>query len=156
MIGAIANPTKSIVVDFPINTIRTAVKNIHRVMQFCHPRENNDMFNYYKFSRSEFLSMGAFININLTELGENKTQINIEISRTMGAFDEWIEVQKANKHITETINAISYIIRNGVPVSKPQPTEQKSQSGVADALATIVGLIIGIVGFFWILSLFNN
>jgi hypothetical protein len=129
MIGAIPNPRKTITIDFPIEQVKVAARNIDKVMKFCHFREENDMFNSYKFSRSEFLSLGAFININLNSVGNSKTQVDVEISRQMGAFDEWVEVQKANKHVEETINSIAYIIRNGVPVVKTQPTQQKTESG---------------------------
>ena len=109
MYGAIPNPRKTITIDFPISQVKVAARNIDKVMQFCHFREENDMFNSYKFSRSEFLSLGAFININLSSVSNTKTQVDVEISRQMGAFDEWVEVQKANKHVEETINSIAYI-----------------------------------------------
>jgi len=156
MYGAIPNPRKTITIDFPISQVKVAARNIDKVMQFCHFREENDMFNSYKFSRSEFLSLGAFININLSSVSNTKTQVDVEISRQMGAFDEWVEVQKANKHVEETINSIAYIIRNGVPVVQTQPTQQKTESGVAEMLGTIIGLVIVIGGFLWVWNLINN
>jgi len=152
MIGAIPNPRKTITIDFPISQVKVAARNIDKVMQFCHFREENDMFNSYKFSRSEFLSMGAFININLSSVSNTKTQVDVEISRQMGAFDEWVEVQKANKHVEEAINSIAYIIRNGVPVVKTQTQE----SGGDNTLATGVGLVLGALGLIWLLRLINN
>ena len=151
MIGAIPNPRKTITIDFPISQVKVAARNIDKVMQFCHFREENDMFNSYKFSRSEFLSLGAFININLSSVSNTKTQVDVEISRQMGAFDEWVEVQKANKHVEETINSIAYIIRNGVPIVKTQPTQESDNT-----LATGVGLVLGALGLIWLLSLINN
>jgi hypothetical protein len=124
MYGAVPNPRKTITIDFPIAQVKVAARNVDKVMQFCHFREENDMFNSYKFSRSEFLSLGAFININLSSVSSTKTQVDVEISRQMGAFDEWVEIQKANKHVEETINAIAYIIKNGVPATKPQVETQ--------------------------------
>ena len=156
MIGAIPNPRKTITIDFPIEQVKVAARNIDKVMQFCHFREENDMFNSYKFSRSEFLSLGAFININLSSVSNTKTQVDVEISRQLGAFDEWVEVQKANKHIEETINSIAYIIRNGIPVVTSQPTTQKTESGAAEMVGTLIGLLIVIGGFLWIMSLLNN
>jgi hypothetical protein len=122
-------------------------------MQFCHFREGNDMFNYYKFSRNEFLSMGVFININLTSISNTRTQINIEITRKMGAFDEWVEVTKANKHMEETINSIANNIQYGIPVVSTQPTQVESSDS---AWSIIFGTLLGIgllFGFFWVLSL---
>jgi hypothetical protein len=153
MIGAIPNPTKSITIDFPIERVKNSVKNIDKRMQFCHFREGNDMFNYYKFSRNEFLSMGVFINVNLTSISNTRTQINIEITRKMGAFDEWVEVTKANKHMEETINSIANNIQYGIPVVNTQPTKVESSDS---AWSVIFGTLLGIgllFGFFWVISL---
>lgn len=144
MIGAIPNPKKTITIDFPIAKVKVAARNIDKVMQFCHFREENQLFNSFKFSRSEFLSMGAFININLTSINENRTQIDVEISRQLGAFDEWVEVQKANKHIEEAINSIAYVLQNGIPSSKAQAQEQV---GNTSSWPVIIGIVIGL----WIL-----
>jgi hypothetical protein len=114
MIGAIPNPTKSIVIDFPIEKVKNAIVGIPKALKFTHFRESNEMFNTYTFARTEFLSMGALINVNLTEVTENKTQVNIEIARQLGAFDNWVEVSKANDHIQGFINALAHIIKNGV------------------------------------------
>jgi hypothetical protein len=153
MIGVIPNPTKSITIDFPIEKVKNSVRNIDKRMQFCHFREGNDMFNYYKFARNEFLSPGVFININLTSISNTRTQINIEIARKIGAFDEWVEVTKANKHMEETINSIANNIQYGIPVPQTQSTQQNSAD---NTLATGVGLVLGALGFFWLLSLINN
>jgi hypothetical protein len=146
MLNAIPNPKKTITIDFPIEKVKVAAKNINRVMKFCHLREENDMFNSYKFSRTEFLSMGAFININLLSVSQTRTQIDIEISRQMGAFDEWVEVQKAGKHLEDTINAIAYILKNGVPANKQQVENKDSGA------STIVGIIIGIIVLYYMFS----
>ena len=137
MFGAIPNPKKTVTVDLPIEEIKVAARNIDKVMSFCHFREENEMFNSFKFSRTEFLSLGAFININLTSINSKKTQVDIEISRQLGAFDEWVEIQKANKHIEEAFNAISYIVKNGVPEQK---IEESSNSGGLGAIGWM-GLI---------------
>ena len=144
MIGAIPNPKKTITIDFPIEQVKVAARNIDKVMKFCHFREENDMFNSYKFSRSEFLSLGAFININLNSISETKTQVDVEISRQLGAFDQWVEVQKANEHVQETINSIAYIIKNGVPESK---AEAQKEIGNKSSWPVIVGILIGL----WVL-----
>jgi len=148
MIGAIPNPTKSITIDFPIQKVKDAIINVPKVFKFTHFRESNEMFNTYTFSRTEFLSMGALINVNLTEVSKSKTQVNIEISRQIGAFDSWVEVSKANDHISGFINALASIIKNGVPVT-PQKNEEQS------VIPVIVGLIIGFIGFFWLLKMFS-
>jgi hypothetical protein len=147
MIGAIPNPKKTVTIDIPISQVKVASRNIDKVMKSCHFTEENDIFNSYKFSRSEFLSLGAFININLTEINDTKTQIEIEITRTVGAFDDWVEVQKANKHIEETVNAISEIIKNGVPPI--QDVEQPTEGGsiLPFIILVVISLLIILSGW---------
>ena len=158
MIGAIPNPTKSLTIEFPIDRVKIAARNINKVMSFCHFREENDLFNTYKFSRSEFLSFGAIINIHLKKVDENNTQIDIEIARQMGAFDDWVEVSKANRHLDETIKAISQILTNGVPqehvdVKTPAGDIPQKTTSVVEAWATLLGAVAGLAVFLWIISL---
>jgi hypothetical protein len=151
MYGAIPNPKKTVTIDFPIEQVKIAARNIDKVMKFCHFREENDMFNSYKFSRSEFLSLGALININLNSVSENKTQVDIEISRQIGAFDEWIEIDKANKHIGETINAMSSIIKNGIPKIEPVVTAPVKPATRAQAVTSLILLFGFAIGSIWFL-----
>ena len=152
MFGAISNPKKTVTVNFPIEQVKIAARNIDKVMQFCHFIEKNDMFASYKFSRSEFLSMGAFINIHLNSISENKTQVDIEISRKLGAFDEWVEVTKANRHLEETINAMSSIIQNGVPKIKPVIKEDLKPMSTTRAITTLALTFGTLIGLIWALT----
>lgn len=158
MIGAIPNPTKSLTIQFPLDQVKIAARNINKVMSFCHFREENEIFNSYKFSRSEFLSFGALINIHLKKIDELTTQIDIEISRQMGAFDDWVEVSKANRHLDETMKAISEILTNGVPQKQAEETNQtekvsNKKVSMVEALVTIIGTITLLGGFLWVISL---
>jgi hypothetical protein len=54
----------------------------------------------------------------------------------MGAFDEWIEVQNANQHIQNIIDALSRLLTN--PNVKVQEVKQVSK------VPEIIGYIIGI------------
>jgi hypothetical protein len=149
MFGTIPNPKKTITIDFPIEQVKVAARNIDKVMKFCHFREENDMFNSYKFSRSEFLSMGALIDINLNSISETKTQVDVEISRQLGAFDEWVEIQKANKHVEETINSIAYIIKNGIPVSKPNSITSEPPKRILNLKGKVMSFILWLlIGMF--------
>jgi hypothetical protein len=120
MIGVIPNPKKSITISVPFNRVKFAVDNLKSTVRFLHLRERNQIFNSYTFARNEFLSIGVFIDINLNDAGGGQTQINIEVRRKMGAFDESYEVQKASQHIQDIFNGISVILTNGVPQPKPQ------------------------------------
>jgi hypothetical protein len=150
MIGVIPNPKKTITIDFPIEQVKVAARNIDKLMKSCDFIEENDLFNSYKFTRNEFLSLGAFININLNAVSNNKTQVDVEISRKLGAFDEWVEVQKANKHIEETINSMANIIKNGIPKIEPilKPEIDKTPMSKSKAILTLItffGVFFGII-----------
>jgi hypothetical protein len=136
MIGAIANPTKKVTIDFPISRVKDAVRNISKVYKKYTMEKENPMFNQFTLQASEFLSLGVFIDINLSEQGDNRTEINIEVRRKMGAFDEWIEVQNANQHIQNIIDALSRLLTN--PNVKVQEVKQVSK------VPEIIGYIIGI------------
>ena len=136
MIGAIANPTKKVTIDFPISRVKDAVRNISKVYKKYTMEKENPMFNQFTLQASEFLSLGVFIDINLSEQGDNRTEINIEVRRKMGAFDEWIEVQNANNHIQNIIDALSRLLTN--PNVKVQEVKQVSK------VPEIIGYIIGI------------
>lgn len=148
MIGMIQNPTKKIVINYPINKVKESVINIPNALQFCHFRECNEVFNTYTFSRNEFLSVGVFIDVTLTQVDMNRCEVGIEVRRKIGAFDEWIEVQKANKHIEEFIKTIGSILTNGVPI-KQQVNEVKSDFSLSDIPATIGAFaVIGALIFY--------
>jgi hypothetical protein len=112
MIGVIPNPTKSITIDFPISKIKEAVEGIPSRFQST-LTEKDETLNMYKFDVGEFLSFGSYININLSEISENKTQIIVEICRKIGAFDQSFEISAANRHIENTLKAISKNVTDG-------------------------------------------
>jgi hypothetical protein len=98
--------------------------------------------------------MGVFIDINLNDVGGGKTQINIEVRRKMGAFDQSYEIQQANQHIQEMFNGISNILTNGVP--QPQPPKPKG-SFIAEVVGTLLGITMGgslIYGVGWVFFTF--
>jgi hypothetical protein len=136
MIGAIANPTKKVTIDFPISRVKDSVRNISKVYKKYTMEKENPMFNQFTLQASEFLSLGVFIDINLSEQGDNRTEINIEVRRKMGAFDEWIEVQNANNHIQNIIDALSRLLTN--PNVKVQEVKQVSK------WPEVIGYVIGI------------
>ena len=107
MIGAIANPTKKVTVEFPLSKVQEGVLNISKIYKEYKLEKQNPMFNQYTFEASEFLSLGVYIDINLSQVSDNRTEIQIEVRRKLGAFDNWVEVQNANEHIQKIIDGIS-------------------------------------------------
>jgi hypothetical protein len=107
MIGAIANPTKKVTVEFPLNKVKEGVMNISKIFKKYRLEKQNQMFNQYTFDASEFLSLGVYIDVNLSQVADNRTDVQIEVRRKLGAFDNWVEVQNANEHIQKMIEGIS-------------------------------------------------
>lgn len=144
MIGAIANPTKKVTIEFPISQVKDSVLNIPKVYKKYRLEKQNPMFNQYTLEASEFLSLGVFIDINLNEVSPNKTEINIEVRRKLGAFDTWVEVQNANEHIQKIIDGLSKALQS----PNGQVQEVKEKSYVPEMIGFVIGIII-------LLSLFS-
>ena len=94
---AIPNPTKNLKVNFTLSETRKAVKNISRLNSKYSKENFNETIENYKFSASETLNLGCYVDINLSEIETNKTGIDITISRKIGSFDKSFEITKANK-----------------------------------------------------------
>lgn len=107
---AIPNPTKSLKVNFSLSETRKAIKNISRLNSKYSKENFNETIENYKFSASETLNLGCFVDINLSEIETNKTGIDITISRKIGSFDKSFEITKANNHIDIIMNLISLSI----------------------------------------------
>jgi hypothetical protein len=153
MLKAIPNPTKTITVDFSIDQVKTSVRNIGKIAKSFHLREENEIINLYKFSRDEFLSMGSYVSIDINSISENKTEINVEVTRKLGAFDSWVEVQYANEHIEETFKSIAHILKNGVPIEIPIAKTIKRKTPIIPVLLGIFVAILTYEGMKWILNI---
>jgi hypothetical protein len=109
---AIANPTKSLSLNFPVDVVKDVVKNLVNHLSAKgyngYTKEtDDDIISRYKFAKSEFLSLGSYVNI-MIDGNDTKTTVSIEMSRKMGAYDDWVEVSNANRQMTEVLEAISY------------------------------------------------
>ncbi|WP_026726550.1 hypothetical protein [Flavobacterium sasangense] len=109
-IFAIPNPTKNIKVNFSLSETRKAICNISRLNSNYKKENFNETIENYKFSASETLDLGSYVDISLNEIDTNKTEINITISRKIGTFNKSFEVTNANNHLDIIINLISSTI----------------------------------------------
>lgn len=134
MIGAIPNPTKKVVIDFSIDQVKTGIKKISQVYKKYKLEKENPMFNQYTFEASEFLSLGVYIDFNLTQISETRTEINIEVRRKLGAFDTWVEVQNANEHLQKLIDGLSTVLTT--------PDGQIKEKKETPTWVTVLGIIV--------------
>jgi hypothetical protein len=56
-------------------------------------------FNLFTFHSFEFLSAGVYIDVSLSSITENKTEIDLEARRANGSFDKSHEISLANEHL---------------------------------------------------------
>lgn len=111
--GMIPNPKKSVVVDFTLDEIKSVLIKLPKYFGNKYTLDaQNDLMSQYTFGALEFLSLGVSIDINLNYVTENKTNIEVEVRRKIGAFDKSFEVQKANQHIQNIFNGISTLLTN--------------------------------------------
>jgi hypothetical protein len=115
--GMLPNPTKSITLNLPLNDVDDIIAYLPR-----HILKDNlgiggylfvkkeDLFDtiQYKISAGEMASLGVFIIITLTQIDNDKTKVDIEIRRKVGAFDRAIEVQKASQHMDNILKGLSF------------------------------------------------
>jgi hypothetical protein len=106
---AIPNPKKKIQVDFPIEKIRESIKNIPLINPKYKFFSANEAFNQYTLESFEFLSLGVYVDIHLNSINENKTEIQIEIRRKVGTFNQSHEITNANRHIDNLYNYIAQL-----------------------------------------------
>jgi len=108
----IQNPTKEITLPFNIDEVKQALKKISNFMSGSKMTDSDDILNQYQYQFSEFLSLGATLTVNLTELEVNKTKINLESSRVVGAYDYAHEVNNAKQQMDKFLKTLSNLLQN--------------------------------------------
>ena len=113
----IANPVKSLILKY-------SIEELHRIMPLLanylaeniavgYKHESFDsVINEVQISKSEDLSVGVLIVVNLNYKEENITEVTIEVQRKIGSFNRGIEVTNANIHLNNLVKALSYLIQN--------------------------------------------
>jgi hypothetical protein len=124
MIGVIPNPKKNIVIDKDINSIKESIS----LISLLHPKykttSSDDMLKQYTFEATELLSLGVYIDINITSIEDNKTDVVVEIKRKIGSFDKSHEVTNANGKIQKVFELIS----KGLQMSEDEINQLKTDA----------------------------
>ena len=105
--NSISNPKKTFTIPFAISKTFDAIQIITKLNKKYKLTKSNAAFNSATLEASEFLSLGVYIDFNLTEISEMKTEVNIEVKRKLGSFDESQEVTYANEHISVLTDELS-------------------------------------------------
>jgi len=151
MIGSIPNPKKTFNVDFPLNHVYETLQFIPLIDKDKKYKFNSkdDILKSLVFEALEFLSLGVYIDIQLTEVSENKTQIDLEIRRKVGSFDKSHEVTAANNHISKFSSLISLSIsatEEQIAQLKEMKQNQPAQAPKQGCVVTLLFMISGLLG----------
>ncbi|AZB30153.1 hypothetical protein [Chryseobacterium balustinum] len=106
---AIPNPKKTIQVDFPLEKIKNSILNIPLLNKNYRFSSSNEIFNQFTFESFEFLSIGVYLDFHLNSISENKTEINLEIRRKIGSFNQPAEITNANIHIDKLFKYVAQL-----------------------------------------------
>lgn len=152
MIGAIPNPTRSITLNYPIDHVTEVLNElseVHKTMRIegYTLQEKNETILQWKFQKTEFLSLGSIIIIHLEEVGD-RTKMSVEVTRVLGAFDSWVEVQNANRHLDVIFKSVAFGLNP--PTEEEIKDIQIKQENANDSSAvwTVIIVVIGIFAFF--------
>jgi hypothetical protein len=66
MIGVISNPKKTIAVDFSLDKVKIGVERLDKLSNKYKFTKSNQIFNQTTFEATELLSLGVYIDINLS------------------------------------------------------------------------------------------
>jgi hypothetical protein len=155
---SIPNPKKSVTVDLTVDQVTKAINecNSLKSMKNYNLNSKNDLMRTWKFHSLEFLSTGAYVMISVSSISPTQTKIDFEVSRLIGTFDQWYEVQKAEKHIENWINAISERVKTPATADeltaatiRNTPMKEKEKKAANKALNVIIGIVVIIV-IIWI------
>jgi tetrahydromethanopterin S-methyltransferase subunit B len=113
MTQLVQNPVKSTTINFPINKVKECLNYVENTSPNFSLKEYNEVFNSYKFGNRDGISMvgeGNIIDVNLEETDQNKTIIQIEGSRLIGAINSSAEVMMVKSGMDELLDIISKLI----------------------------------------------
>jgi hypothetical protein len=153
MIGAIPNPQRSITLNYPVDHVTEVLNElgeVHKVMRIegYTLQEKNPTILQWKFQKTEFLSLGSIIIVHLEEVGD-RTKMSVEVTRVLGAFDSWVEVQNANKHLDVIFKSVAFGLN---PPSEKEVYDLQVKQESANSSNNAISIIVGVIAFFVMLG----
>lgn len=116
-VGAIPNPRREITVKGTEEEISKWLYKIPIYMD-THIKSGyiqqklDEQIGRIEIGKTEFLSLGVNIVIDVNYMSEEASELCIEVQRTIGSFDRSAEISYANDHLNNTVQAIKYISKN--------------------------------------------
>lgn len=144
----IQNPKKTLNIKAPIDKVTEAINNLPTTLSKVNLsgytlESKSDLIDQWVFTKTEALSLGARITIDLQPQPNDQTQVNIEISRVLGSFNQGYEVTNAMNHITNVTKAILWYLNP--EESKEEMTKAVSVNDNAQAFMVVVYIVGGML-----------
>ncbi|MDG1056751.1 MAG: hypothetical protein P8O83_03410 [Flavobacteriaceae bacterium] len=159
MIGVIANPKKSLVIEMDMKSIKKAINLIPTLRPKYKATSSDEILNQFTFEATEFLSLGVYMDISVTFIEDNKTEVTVEIRRKVGSFNKSHEVQSANDKIQMIFKLISSglsmtdeeinQIKTKTEDTKMELTPRQKQNGVINGIIILVTIASFIAMYFY-------
>lgn len=105
-------PQKELVVDFPIDVVKTAVSKLPKMLDTCTLLQQDDVIKKYDLQFTSFASAGNKLSVHLVEINENKTKIVTDTTRIIGTYNQSHEVTAANNDYNKMTQALSKLLTN--------------------------------------------
>lgn len=148
----IANPHKTLTLQFDLSTSKAILPKLspylsENIESDYHQTHFDELIGELHISKTEALSLGVVIVVNLSYKEEKITEVNIEVQRKLGSFNNGAEVTYANVHINNIVKAISALLQN--PNWEPSGelkgdalVKEKQQKSVNKLLVALLIVII--------------
>lgn len=152
----IANPTKEIIIQFSIDDVKSCLKKIANYMSGCKMTDSDDILNQYQYQFSEFLSLGAVMTVNLTEV-DGKTKINLESSRVTGAYDQSYEVNNAKQQMDKFLKSLSHLLQNpNIEISEVKKVTEKNEWYNSNSILILLVIVFWPAAIYQLILRYNN
>jgi hypothetical protein len=143
------NPRKEIFLPIQKENLKKALLKIPDEMEKCgkagYLLETNQIeIGRIVLQKTEFLSMGVKIDIQIGTENMDGTYISMEVKRVIGAFDKSYEIAYANKHIDNICTSLNSIL---FPEKIDQYNKNISSGNSHFIFLFLIGIILGWVIF---------
>ena len=129
---SLPNPTKSISVNFPITKVKEAMSLVPKVKDGYTLAKSNEILNSFEFLKSETLSFGSTFQVNLEEVSETKTLIQVLGKRTVGTINQAHEASQVTRGLDEIFEGVAELLGSENMTARAEETAKaitKKKSG---------------------------
>lgn len=143
----IPNPKKTLTIKSSISNVVEALNQLPQTLQKVNLggyilESKQEMIDQWVFTKTEALSLGSRITVELQDKGNEQTEVTIEVSRVLGSFNQGYEVTNAMNHIKNVTNSILWYLNP--ETSQEQMDQEEKVNGQTNNLMVLVYIIGGL------------